>query len=322
MSGAAPLRIGLLDDWQGVGTTLADWAALPVAAEVESLRWHTADEDALAGRLAPFDVLVVMRERTTVTASLVARLPRLRLLVTTGLRNASVDVAACAARGVAVCGTPSQSSPTPELAWGLILGLLRHIPDEHAGMRAGAWQTTVGRGVDGRTLGIVGLGRLGARMARIGAAFGMRVIAWSQNLTAEAAAAAGAERVDKHALFATADVVTVHLVLSARTRGVVGAAELAAMKPSAVLVNTARGPLVDEAALLAALHSRGIAGAALDVYDAEPLPADHPLRSAPNLVLTPHLGYVTEENYRGMFGGAVECVAGWLAGAPVRVIAP
>jgi phosphoglycerate dehydrogenase-like enzyme len=315
-------RIGLLDDWQGVGTLLADWSALPAGTEVESLRWHETDEAVLAERLAPYDALVVMRERTPITASLVARLPNLKLLVTTGLRNAAVDVGACAARGITVCGTPSLASPTPELAWGLILGLLRHIPEEAAAMRAGGWQTTVGRGVEGKTLGILGLGRLGQRMARIGAAFGMKIIAWSQNLTAEAATAAGALRVEKMELFAQADVVTIHLVLSARTKGLVGAAELARMKPSAVLVNTSRGPIVDEAALLAALHAGEIAGAALDVYDEEPLPADHPLRRAPNLLLTPHLGYVTEENYRGMYGGALECVLGWLKGEPVRVIAP
>jgi phosphoglycerate dehydrogenase-like enzyme len=315
-------RIGLLDDWQGVGTALADWSVLPGGIEVESLRWHERDEAALAERLAPYDCLVVMRERTPVTASLVARLPNLRLLVTTGLRNAAVDVAACAARGITVCGTPSLASPTPELAWGLILALLRHIPEEAAAMRAGGWQTTVGRGVEGRTLGILGLGRLGQRVAKVGLAFGMKVIAWSQNLTAEAAEAAGAERVEKAALFAEADVVTIHLVLSQRTRGLVGAAEFARMKPSAVLVNTSRGPIVEEAALLAALRNGEIAGAALDVYDEEPLPPDHPLRSAPNLLLTPHLGYVTEENYRGMYGGALECVLGWLKGEPVRVIAP
>jgi phosphoglycerate dehydrogenase-like enzyme len=315
-------RIGLLDDWQGVGTALADWSVLPGGIEVESLRWHETDEAALAERLAPYDCLVVMRERTPISASLVARLPNLRLLVTTGLRNAAVDVAACAARGITVCGTPSLASPTPELTWGLILALLRHIPEEAAAMRAGGWQTTVGRGLEGKTLGILGLGRLGQRVAKVGAAFGMRVIAWSQNLTAEAAEAAGAERVEKAELFALADVVTIHLVLSERTRGLVGAAEFARMKPSAVLVNTSRGPIVDEAALLAALRAGEIAGAALDVYDEEPLPPDHPLRSAPNLLLTPHLGYVTEENYRGMYGGALDCVLGWLRGEPLRVISP
>lgn len=314
-------RIGLLDDWQGVGTALADWSALPVGIEVESLRWHEPDEALLAARLAPYDALVVMRERTPITASLVAQLPRLRLLVTTGRRNAAVDVAACATRGITVCGTPSLASPTPELAWGLILGLLRHIPREAAGMQAGGWQATVGRGIEGKTLGILGLGRLGQHMARIGAAFGMRVIAWSQNLTADAAAAAGAERVEKMDLFAHADVLTIHLVLSPRTRGLVGAAELARMKTTAVVVNTSRGPILDEAALLAALHAGEIAGAALDVYDEEPLPAGHPLRAAPNLLLSPHLGYVTEENYRAMYGGALECVLGWLKGHPVRVIA-
>jgi phosphoglycerate dehydrogenase-like enzyme len=315
-------RIGLLDDWQGVGTQLADWSALPGGTEVESLRWHETEEAALAERLAPYDALVVMRERTPMTASLVARLPNLKLLVTTGMRNASIDIAACAARGITVCGTPGLASPTPELTWGLIIGLMRHIPHETTAMRSGGWQTTVGRGLEGKTLGILGLGKAGQRVAKVGAAFGMKVIAWSQNLTAEAAAAAGAERVEKADLFARADALTIHLVLSARSRGIVGAADIARMKPTAVLVNTSRGPIVDEAALVAALRSGEIAGAAVDVFEPEPLPDDHPLRSVPNLLLSPHLGYVTEENFRMMYGGAVESVLAWMKGAPVRVIAP
>jgi phosphoglycerate dehydrogenase-like enzyme len=315
-------RIGLLDDWQGVGTQLADWSALPGGTEVESLRWHETEEAALAERLAPYDALVVMRERTPMTASLVARLPNLKLLVTTGMRNASIDIAACAARGITVCGTPGLASPTPELTWGLIIGLMRHIPHETTAMRSGGWQTTVGRGLEGKTLGILGLGRLGQRVAKVGAAFGMKVIAWSQNLTAEAAAAAGVERVEKADLFARADALTIHYVLSARSRGLVGAADIARMKPTAVLVNTSRGPIVDEAALVAALRAGEIAGAAVDVFEPEPLPDDHPLRSVPNLLLSPHLGYVTEENFRMMYGGAVESVLAWMKGAPVRVIAP
>lgn len=313
-------RLAILDDWQGVALGLADWSRLPADLAPTVFRDHLTGEDALVERLAPFDALVIMRERTPFPASLIARLPRLKLLVTTGEKNRSVDVAACAARGITVCGTPSRASPTPELAWGLIISLSRRIPEEAANLRAGRWQESVGRGLDGRTLGLLGLGRLGARMARIGAAFGMRVIAWSQNLTPERAAEAGAVRVEKAALFAEADVISIHLQLSERTRALVGAAELAAMKPDALLVNTSRGPIVDGAALLAALRAGRIGGAALDVFDVEPLPPDDPWRSAPRLLATPHLGYVTEENYRGMYGAAVEAVLGYLAGRPVGVI--
>lgn len=317
---AALERLAILDDWQGVALSLADWSRLPAPLAPEVFRDHLADEDALAARLAPFDALVIMRERTPFPASLIARLPRLKLLVTTGEKNRSVDIAACQARGITVCGTPSLASPTPELAWGLIIGLARHIPQEAASLRAGGWQQRVGRGLEGRTLGLLGLGRLGARMARIGAAFGMGVIAWSQNLTAERAAEAGARRVEKRALFAQADVVSIHLQLSGRTRGLVGADEIAAMKPDALLVNTSRGPIVDGPALLAALQEGRIGGAGLDVHDAEPLPQGDAWRSAPRLLATPHLGYVTEENYRGMYGAAVEAVLGHLAGRPVGVI--
>jgi phosphoglycerate dehydrogenase-like enzyme len=314
-------RLAILDDWQGVALSLADWSGLPPALAPTVFRDHLADEDALAARLAPFDALVIMRERTPFPASLIARLPRLKLLVTTGEKNRSIDLAACTARGITVCGTPSLASPTPELAWGLIIGLARRIPEEAAALRAGRWQESVGRGLEGRTLGLLGLGRLGARMARIGAAFDMRVIAWSQNLTAERAAQDGAQRVEKGALFAEADIISIHLQLSERTRGLVGAAEIGAMKPDALLVNTSRGPIMDGAALLQALRAGRIGGAALDVYDTEPLAADDAWRSAPRLLATPHLGYVTEENYRGMYGAAVEAVLGYLDGRPVRVIA-
>ncbi|SHN70154.1 Lactate dehydrogenase [Geodermatophilus obscurus] len=316
------LRIAVLDDFQSVSGTFADWSRLPGAAEVVAFADHLDDEDAVAERLAGFDVVVAMRERTPVPRSLLERLPRLRLLVTTGARNAAIDVAAAAERGVTVCGTGAHPTGPVELTWALILAVARHVPEEDAGLRAGGWQRTVGTDLAGATLGVVGLGRLGTRVARIGSAFGMDVVAWSQHLTDERAAEAGVRRVERDELFATADVVTVHLVLSDRTRGLVGRDELARMQRSAILVNTSRGPIVDEAALVEALSAGRIAGAGLDVYDREPLPADSPLRRAPRTVLTPHLGYVTRDTYRVFYGDAVEDVAAFLRGEPVRVIAP
>ncbi len=316
------LRIAVLDDFQSVSGTFADWSRLPAEAEVVAFADHLDDEDAIAERLAGFDVVVAMRERTPVPRSLLERLPRLRLLVTTGARNAAIDVAAAAERGVTVCGTGAHPTGPVELTWALILAVARHVPEEDAGVRAGGWQRTVGTDLAGATLGVVGLGRLGTRVARIGSAFGMDVVAWSQHLTDERAAEAGVRRVERDELFATADVVTVHLVLSDRTRGLVGRDELARMQRSAILVNTSRGPVVDEAALVEALSAGRIAGAGLDVYDREPLPADAPLRSAPRTVLTPHLGYVTRDTYRVFYGDAVEDVAAFLRGEPVRVIAP
>jgi phosphoglycerate dehydrogenase-like enzyme len=313
------MRVAVLDDYQGVALSYADWDRLP--ADVEVFRDHLAGDDELVERLVPFEVVVAMRERTPFTRARLERLPSLRLLVTTGMRNASIDLDAARERGVTVCGTGSLGPPTAELAWGLILALTRHIPAEDARLRAGGWQHTIGPELAGRTLGLLGLGRLGTRMARIAQAFEMRVIAWSQNLTAERAAEAGAEAVAKDELFRRADVVSVHLVLSERTCGLVGAAELAAMQPTAYLVNTSRGPIVDEAALLVALHEGRIAGAGLDVYDTEPLPAQHPLRLAPNTVLTPHIGYVTTGTYEIFYGEAVEDIAAWLDGAPLRVLA-
>jgi phosphoglycerate dehydrogenase-like enzyme len=309
-------RVAVLDDYQGVALGCADWSAL----EVEVFPDHVADDDALVEQLAPFDVVVAMRERTPFPRARLERLPSLRLLVTTGMRNASIDLDAARELGITVCGTGSLGPPTAELAWALILALTRHVPAEDAAMRAGGWQHTIGPELAGHRLGIVGLGRLGARMAAIARAFEMEVVAWSQNLTAERAAEAGAARVDKDELFATADVVTIHLVLSDRTRGLVGMSELALMRPTAYLVNTSRGPIVDEAALLDALHAGRIAGAALDVYDTEPLPGDHPLRRAPNTVLTPHIGYVTTGTYEVFYRDAVEDVERWLAGDPVRVL--
>jgi phosphoglycerate dehydrogenase-like enzyme len=313
-------RVAVLDDFQSAAARFADWAGVPEPVEVVEFSDHLDDEDALVDRLASFDIVVAMRERTPFPRSLLARLPDLRLLVTTGRRNASIDVVAATERGITVCGTASHAAGPVELTWALILAVARHVPREHASVRAGGWQETVGTDLAGATLGVLGLGRLGERVARIGRAFDMDVVAWSQNLTAERAAEVGVRRVDKDELFATADVLTVHLVLSDRTRGLVGRHELQQMKSSAILVNTSRGPLVDEEALLDALGNAHIAGAGLDVFDTEPLARDHPLRSAPRTVLTPHLGYVTERTYEIFFREAVEDVSAFLTGRPIRVL--
>ena len=312
-------RLAILDDYQGVTLGMGPWDRLP-HIEKTVFRDTLHDREALVARLAPFDAILAMRERTPFTAALIERLPKLRLLMTTGERNRGIDAAACAKQGVVFCGTPSFGAPTVDLTWGMILGLARDIPGQQDALRAGRWQTGIGAGLEGRTLGLLGLGKLGQKVARVGQALGMRVIAWSQNLTAEAAAAHGVTRVEKPELFAQADVVSIHYILSDRSRGLVGAAELAAMKPTAFLVNTSRGPIVDQDALLAALHEGRIGGAGIDVYDIEPLPADHPLLAAPRTLLTPHLGYVTEENYRSYFKGAVEAIEAYEAGSPVRVI--
>ena len=314
-----PLRIVVLDDYQRVAAGLADWDRLS-PHEVVFLHEPLADEDAVVGALAGFDVVCAMRERTPFPAGVLERLSRLQLLVTTGMRNAAIDLEAAAARGVTVCGTETPTHPTAELTWALILALARHVPAEDRALREGRWQTAVGTPLRGRTLSVLGLGRLGTAVAAVGAAFGMRVVAWSANLTRERAEAAGAELVGRDELFALADVLTVHVVLSERTRGLVGERELGLMRPTALLVNTSRGPIVDEAALVAALEGGAIAGAGLDVYDREPLPPDHPLLELPNTVLTPHLGYVTEDGYRLFYGQTVEDVEAWLAGAPVRVL--
>ena len=312
------MRIAVLDDYQRVAHQFADWERL---AEHEVTFFHEPVGDP-AEALASFDIVCAMRERTAFPAEVFDRLSNLRLLVTTGMRNASIDLDAAAAHGVTVCGTEVPSTPTAELTWALVLALARHVPVEHAGMRGGGWMTTVGVDLNGKTLGILGLGRLGSIVARYGAAFGMRPIAWSENLTAERAVECGADLVTKDALFSSADVVTIHLVLSRRTRGLIGARELGLMKQTAYVDNTSRGQIVDEAALLEVLEKGAIAGAGIDVYDREPLPPDHPLRSAPNTVLTPHLDYVTENTYRVFYEQTVEDVQAWLAGEPVRVISP
>jgi len=316
-----PVRIGILDDFQNVTRKIADWSRLPPHVTVTAFQEHFEGEELIA-RIAPFDVLVITRERTPFPRSLIERLPNLKLLVTTGSRNLGIDMEACHQRGIAVCGTDSGSSPTAELAWGLILALARHIAAEDRALRERHWQSTIGFALEGKTLGILGLGRLGAQMARIGNAFGMKAIAWSQNLTAERAAAAGATRVEKAELFRAADVLTIHLLLSERTQRLVGRDEIALMKKTAILVNTARAGIVDEAALIAALKTGAIAGAGLDVHACEPLPPDAPILTAPNTVLTPHLGYVTRETYEVYFPQALEDVEAWLAGHPIRVIAP
>ncbi len=313
--------IAILDDYQNVALKMADWSRLQQGHRVVVLNQHLPDVEACARALADFEVIGVMRERTPFPRALIERLPKLKLLVTTGKRNASIDVAAANERGVTVCGTSGGAHPTAELAIGLMLGLARHLREEFHAMRAGGgWQSTVGFDLDGRTLGILGLGNLGGRVARIGAAFGMKLIAWSENLTPERAKAQGAEHVSKDELFRRADVISIHLVLSQRTRGLVGARELALMKPTAILINTSRGPIVDEAAMLAALREKRIAGYGADTFDVEPLPANHPLRSEPRALLTPHLGYVTEETYRKFYPGMVEAIEAWLAGKPVGVI--
>ncbi|PYR66161.1 MAG: hydroxyacid dehydrogenase [Acidobacteria bacterium] len=316
-----PTRVAILDDYQGVALSMADWSSLGPGVSLHPFHERIGSEDELAERLRTFDVIVAMRERTPFPASLIERLPSLKLLVTTGRRNAAIDVKAANARGIVVSGTGTLPMPPVELTWGLILSLARRIPLESIAMRSGAWQTTVGVGLHGKTLGVIGLGRLGSDVARIGKAFGMNVIAWSQNLTREKTDPLDVELVDRASLFRRSDIATVHLVLSDRTRGIVGERELTTMKPTAFLINTARGPVVAEHALIHALRHSVIAGAGLDVFDEEPLPADHPLRRLENVVLTPHLGYVTAENYRLAYGEAVEDVRAFLAGAPVRVIA-
>ncbi len=309
---AAPTRIAVLDDYQNVALQMADWSAVTDRTDVTVFNDHVADPDQLIARLTPFDVVFVMRERTPLPRSIIERLPNLKMIASTGPFNASIDMAAAEDHGIHVGTTGGTVASTVELTWALILAGVRNLVAESQSVRDGGWQTSVGRELAGRTLGVLGLGRIGVRVARIGEAFGMKVIAWSQNLTPEAAAEAGATRVSREDLFATADVLSVHLKLSGRSAGLVGAAELALMKPMALLVNTSRGPIVDEAALVAALRSRTIAGAALDVFDTEPLPSGHPLRTLDNVLATPHIGYVADRPYRIFFRDAVAAISDWL----------
>jgi phosphoglycerate dehydrogenase-like enzyme len=313
-------RVAVLDDYQRVAKVYADWSVLDGRVEVVSFTDHLDDEDALAAHLAGFPIVVAMRERTPFPRSLIERLPDLELLVTTGPFNAAIDIAAASERGIVMCGTGGVPFNTSELTWALILACARHIPEEDRNVKSGGWMTTVGTDLYGHTLGLLGAGRLGGAVARVGAAFGMEIIAWSQNLTAERAAEVGAVRVERDELFAHADVLTIHLVLSERTRGLVGARELELMKPSAILVNTSRGPIVDETALADALARKRIRAAGVDAYAVEPLPADHPFRRLDNIVCTPHLGYVSEDGYRVFFGDIVEDIAAYLDGSPVRTI--
>ncbi|MBR7827688.1 D-2-hydroxyacid dehydrogenase family protein [Actinospica sp. MGRD01-02] len=313
------LRCAVLDDFQDVATTAADWSPVLDHVEVTGFTRHFADEDELVAAVSGFDVIITLRERVSFPASLIARLPRLRLLIASGMRNSVIDYAAAAEHGVTVCGTESASTPPVELTWALLLGLARNLVGESSALRAGGpWQSTVGADLHGSRLGLIGLGKIGSRIAAVGAAFGMEVVAWSRNLTDERAAAAGAKRVEKARLLAESDFVSVHVVLNEGTRGLIGAAELALMKPSAYLINTSRSAVVDQDALLAALHDGRIAGAGIDVFDTEPLPADHPMRTAPRLLATPHLGYVSQANYRTYYGQAVEDIQAYLAGAPIR----
>ena len=315
------VAIAILDDYQNVALSMADWSRLQQAHRIVVFNERLADIDAAARALEPFDVIGIMRERTAFPRALLERLPKLRLLVTTGKRNASVDVEAAHQRNITVCGTGGGRSATAELAVALMLALARHLREEFHAMRpGGAWQTTLGFDLEGRTLGVIGLGNLGTRVAKICGAIGMEVIAWSANLTAAHAERRGAVRVDKDDLLKRADVVSIHSVLSPRTRGLIGARELALMKPSAILINTSRGPIVQEAPLLAALRERRIAGYGADTYDVEPLPSDDPLRSEPRALLTPHLGYVTEDTYRVFYPGMVAAIEAWLNGSPVGVI--
>jgi phosphoglycerate dehydrogenase-like enzyme len=312
------IKIAVLDDYQDVALQMADWSILDGRVEVMVFQDHLFEPDAVADRLAPFEVVFAMRERTPFPRALLERLPKLKLIVSTGARNASIDVAAARDLGITVCGTGYRSHGAAELTWALIMAAAKYIPEEWASVRSGGWQTRVGRDLKGATLGIACLGTLGAAMAKYGHAFDMNVIAWSTNLTQEKAAEHGARLVSKEQLFREADILTLHLVLSDRTRGIVGAAELALMKATALLVNTSRGPLIDETALVDVLKRKAIGGAALDVFDTEPLPPDHPLRTLPNALVTPHIGFVTEETYKVFYQDSVEAVLAWLNGSPVR----
>jgi phosphoglycerate dehydrogenase-like enzyme len=305
-------RIAILDDYQNVALEMADWSPLAGRAVITVFNDHLSKVDEVVERLLPFDVVCVMRERTPLPRAVIERLPRLKLIASTGSRNAALDLEAAAERGIAVAHTGYDKHATVEMTWALILASARQISSETANLRAGGWQRSVGDGLRGKTLGVLGLGNIGSDVARIGLAFGMDVIAWSQNLTADKAQACGARLVSKQELFRTADIVTIHLVLSQRTKGLVGAAELKAMKPTARLINTSRGPIVDEAALIEVLRERRIAGAALDVFGIEPLPADHPFRSLDNVLSTPHIGYVTRDLYQTFYGDTVKNITRWL----------
>ena len=305
-------KIAVLDDYQNAALQSADWSVLRDRADITVFLDHLEDTDAVIERLLPFDIICVMRERTPFPRNVIVRLPNLKFIASTGPVNASIDVVAAADRGIAVSHTGYRSDPTIDLTWALILASARNIVAESNSLRSGGWQRTVGVELRGKTLGVLGLGRVGSEVARIGRAFGMDLIAWSRNMTPEAAQAAGAVLVSKDELFEQADILTIHLVLSGRTRTLVGAAELAKMKPTARLINTSRGPIVDEQALISAVRNKQIAGAAIDVFDIEPLPASHPFRTLDNVLATPHIGYVSQGLYRTFYEDSVSNIRKWL----------
>ncbi len=315
-------RVAVLDDYLHIGSTITDWTILPNDIDVTFFTDHVSSTRSLVERLRDFDVIMAMRERTLFPRKIIEQLPKLRLLTTTGMRNAAIDLEAAKDCNVVVCGTDGLLYPTAELTWGLILALARHIPREDTQTRLGKWQVTLGSGLNGMTLGLLGLGRLGAQVARIGQAFQMKVLAWSPNLTAMRASACETEIVTKAALFSKSDVLSIHLVLGNRSRGLVGAQELKTMKPTAYLINTSRGPIIDEAALIQALDNGWIAGAGLDVFDEEPLPLSHPLRNKPNTVITPHMGYVTRETLQIFFDQTIENILAFFDNAPIRTLQP
>jgi phosphoglycerate dehydrogenase-like enzyme len=315
-------RCAILDDYQNVALSMADWSKVERDLEIKVFNQHLGSADRVIAALQGFAVVCAMRERTPFPRAVIDAMPDLKLLITTGMRNASIDLEAARARGVAVCGTPAFGNATAAIATGLMLELARHIGYENSRLKAGApWQTTIGLDLEGLTLSLLGLGKLGVRMAEIGRAFKMNVIAWSQNLAAETSKAAGVEQVGRDDLYRRADFLSIHVQLSERTRGLIGRNELGLMKKSAYLINTSRGPIVDEAALIAALREKRIAGAGLDVFDVEPLPVEHPFRKLDNVVLTPHLGYVAAQNYGAFFAGTVDDIRAFLDGKPVRVLA-
>ncbi len=316
-----PIRCAVLDDYQNVALTMADWSKVTSDVEVTVFNQRFDNAEALVRALQGFQIVCVMRERTAFPRAVIEQLRDLKLLVTTGGKNAAIDIAAAKDLGVTVCGTDGAKHPTAELAIGLLIDLARNISVENARMKAGeAWQTTIGADLFEHTIGILGLGNLGGRVAKVAQAFGMRVLAWSQNLTPERCKELGVEYASKEDLLKQSDFVTIHMVLSDRSRGLIGAPELSLMKRTAFIINTSRGPIIDEAALITALQDGTIAGAGLDVFDTEPLPQDHPLRKLPNVILTPHLGYVTQDGYRKFYGGTVDAIRAWLDGSPVRVI--
>jgi phosphoglycerate dehydrogenase-like enzyme len=313
------MKVAILDDYQNVALSMADWSGVRERAEITVFSDHVVDADAVVERLRPFDVVCVMRERTPLSRAVIERLPRLKLIASTGPRNSSIDTAAAQERGIRITGTGYKSVSTIEMTWALILASVRHLVQESNSIRAGGWQTSIGQELEGKVLGVLGLGNIGGKVARIGLAFGMKVIAWSQNLTSDMAAATGVAMVTKEELFQQSDIVTIHLILSERTRGLVGTADLALMKPTARLINTSRGPIVDEQALIRSLQARAIGGAAMDVFDVEPLPQQHPFRSLKNVLATGHVGFVAEDLYRTFYGDAAASIANWLDGQSKNV---